>query len=248
MVALSLAGACVVATAPAAAEPPTAAAGGTSSASASRAPANPGAAQPDQKAPVGISAGPDANGVEWHADRRSGIVIGMGGGIGVGYASGYPNTSEQIGDDRYYAASGLLSGSGGSFFLMGALADELSVGLFFGGGSYKSDTYEASGGGLGLRLDVFPLVRLQPRLRDWALFAEFGGGGGDLKLSQTGETVAEGAQSFLSAGSYYEFNTFDLFGGHFRGGPQLQYSVVTARGYDMHAVLLGGRFNFYGGP
>src|SRR5271170_7138691 len=48
------------------------------------------------------------------AKRRGGVVLGFELGVGLAGSSGYPNNSNQIGNPDYYAASGLMTGSGGT--------------------------------------------------------------------------------------------------------------------------------------
>ncbi len=181
-------------------------------------------------------------------DRRAGVVLGMSGGFGVAGSSGYPNGATKIGDPAFYSSSDLMTGSGGSFFVMGALTDYVNFGLWFGGGTYQSSTWRSSGGGGGFRVEAFPLLRLVPALADLGVFTQLGIGATTLHVKVPGNYPdADGAQSFIGAGVFYEWSLVKLLGGHLATGPALEYDVTTSRSIERHGALLGGRFVFYGG-
>jgi hypothetical protein len=182
------------------------------------------------------------------AERRSGLVLGLMGGFGLGGASGYPNNANVIDNPDYYSASGWMTASGGSFLLMGALADYLNFGIFFGGGSSNNTDWHTTGGGVGLRVEAFPLYSLVPALRDLGVETQFGIGSAKLNAKFRANTGADGAESLLGVGVFYEWSILKLFGGHIATGPSLEYNALVTRGIDWHWALLGGRFVFYGGP
>jgi hypothetical protein len=190
-------------------------------------------ASPDQDAP---------------AKLRSGIVLGFSLGGGVVGASGYPNASSQIGDPTYYSASGFMTGTGGTFLLMGALADYLNFGFWFGTGTFSNGDWRSTGGGGGLRVELFPFVRVYPRLGGLAFLGQFGIGGANLTSTEPGHTEASGVQSFIGAGAFYEWSFGRFLGGHFGAGPSLEYDAMWSQPFERHGLLANARIVFYGGP
>jgi hypothetical protein len=181
-------------------------------------------------------------------ERRAGVVLGLMGGYGFGSSNGYPNSASMIDNPDYYSSSGLMTGSGGSFFAMGAIADYLNVGFWFGGGNFANSDFRSSGGGGGLRVEAFPLYQLVPSLRDLGVVAQFGLGSAKLSTKRPGNyPTADGVQSFLGAGVFYEWSIAKALGGHFAGGPSAEYDVITAWSIGRNAFVAGGRFVFYGG-
>jgi hypothetical protein len=179
---------------------------------------------------------------------RSGLVLGLSLGLGVGGASGYPNDSTKIGDPRYYLASGPMGGASGTIFLMGALTDYLSFGAWFNHASYAAKDFHSDGNAGGLRVDVFPLIRLYPRLSGLAAFAEFGIGGGNLRSSVAGVEEAQGTQSFIGFGGFYEWSFWHLLGGHFAVGPSLELDSTFTQPFNREGLVASARLVFYGGP
>jgi len=180
-------------------------------------------------------------------ERRDGLVIGLMGGYGLGGASGYPNAASKIDDPNYYSASDLLVGNGSSLFIMGALADYANVGFWFGGGVFESKHWRSTGGGAGLRVELFPLYILYPKLRDLGVVGQFGIGSSKLESKIGDYPAAVGTQSFLGVGLFYEFKMFRALGGHAAGGPSFEYDVIASRSMERHGAMLGGRIAFYGG-
>lgn len=181
------------------------------------------------------------------AERRSGVVLGMEGGLGLGSASGYPNSARFIDKPDFHSATGAMFGSGGTFFVMGALADTFNVGLWLGGGTFRNEDFESSGGGLGLRFEAFPLWTMGKELRDLGVRAQVGVGAGSIEIQRPGSWPnAEGAQSYLGLGVFYEATR--IFGNHVALGPAIDYDVIFSRSLTRHALILGARFAFYGGP
>ncbi len=197
---------------------------------------------------MSLAADAPAASLDAPAERRAGLVLGLGGGFGLGGASGYPNKATLIGDSASYSASDLMTGSGGSFLLMGAFTDYLNFGVWFGGGTFQSSGWRSTGGGGGFRVEAFPLYRLYPKLRDLGVFAQVGLGSATLATKRPGNyPTADGTQSFVGIGAFYEFAIAKVLGGHFAAGPSLEYDAIFARSIERHSALLGGRFVFYGG-
>jgi hypothetical protein len=182
------------------------------------------------------------------AQVRTGLVVGLSLGAGLGGAAGYPNDSTKIGDPRYYAASGPMVGTSETLFLMGALSDYLSFGFWFNHASYQGGDFHSNGSDGGLRLEVFPLVRLYPRLGGLGLLGEFGIGQANLTSKTPGVDTAEGTQSFLAAGAFYEWSFGHLLGGHFAVGPSLEYDAMFSEPLGREGLVASARVVFYGGP
>ena len=179
--------------------------------------------------------------------RRSGFVVGLGFGAGLVGASGYPNQATKIDDPSYFASSGVMPGYGGNLLLMGALADYINFGLWFGTRSAQNGDWKSHGTAGGFRVEMFPLVSLFPKLADLAVFSHFGIGGATLDAKRGAYPGADGVQSFLGAGAFYEFSIGKALGGHFAVGPSLEYDAIFSRSLERHGMLLGGRFVWYGG-
>jgi hypothetical protein len=181
------------------------------------------------------------------SERRGGVVLGLSGSAGVAGSSGYPNSATKIGDPAYYSSSDLMVGGGTTLFLMGALTDYLNFGLWFGNARFDSEHWRSTGLGGGFRIEAFPLVSLYPKLGDLGVMTQLGIGSTTLRTKLPGNYPdADGAQSFLSIGVFYEWPLFKGLGGHFAGGPSLEYDVITTPSIERHAALLGFRAVYYG--
>jgi hypothetical protein len=178
---------------------------------------------------------------------RSGVVMGFTFGAGLVGASGYPNDSSKIGDPNYYSASGWMLGTGESLFLMGALTDYLSFGFWYAHANASNGNWRSSGDGGGLRVEVFPLVGILPRLHGLGVLAQFGLGAGNLTAKAPGPLQAEGTQSFATAGVFHEWSFGHFLGGHFAAGPSLEYSAIWSLPFERHGLVATARLAFYGG-
>jgi hypothetical protein len=181
-------------------------------------------------------------------EHRSGIVVGLAFGGGLAGASGYPNNALEIGDPAFYSASGMMAGTNGSLFVLGALSDYISVGFFFGHSAFRNGDWQSSSNRGGLRLEAFPLVSLVPMLQGLGALAQFGVGGGSLSAVAPGVAGADGTQSFAGAGVLYEWSFAHLLGGHLGAGPSIEYDAVWSPSFEQHGLVASVRFVFYGGP
>jgi hypothetical protein len=179
---------------------------------------------------------------------RTGIVLGLSLGGGVGAASGYPNNATEIGDPAYHSASGTMVGTSMSILVMGALSDYLNFGFWFAHAVFQNDNWRSDGNAGGLRVDVFPLIRLYPRLDGLGVFGQFGIGGGNLVSDVPGSPGSAGTQSFAGAGAFYEWSFWRILGGHFGAGPNLEYDGIWSQPFERHGLLATARLVFYGGP
>jgi hypothetical protein len=191
--------------------------------------------------------------IEAPPKRRAGIVLGVEVGLGLAGSSGYPNDSNDIGDPNYYAASGLMTGGGGSVFVMGALSDYLNFGFFAGEAKFGTHEWYSSGAAGGLRVEIFPLYSLGGPLRDLGVLLKTGIGSTTLVNRQIGLSDGEpavsqtGVGAFIAPGVFYEFWLFRGMGGHFALGPSLEYDAMYSESMERHGALLGLRFLWYGG-
>ena len=196
-------------------------------------------------APVGASPPPSAE-LDTPQPHRSGIVLGLTLGAGIGQASGYPNNSQDIGDAQFYSSSGWLPGTSGTFLLMGAIADYLNFGFWFGTSSFRSGEGHARSTGVGLRVEAFPLVTLAPRFSGLGFFSEFGLGSGS--LTEPNHPEAQGTQSIIGVGAFYEWSLGHILGGHLGVGPSVEYDAVFSEPLSESGLVASLRVVFYGGP
>jgi hypothetical protein len=199
-------------------------------------------------AAVPLNAPPPSPDLDRPARLRSGVVVGLTLGGGVAGASGYPNSSSDIGNPAFYSASGFMGGGSGTFFVMGALSDYLSFGFWFGSGTFQNSDWHSTGGGGGLRVELFPFVGLFPRLGGLGLLGEFGIGSAKLTSKNPEIPEANGTQSVVGAGAFYEWSFGRLFGGHFAFGPSLEYDAIFSQPFERHGLVGSARIVFYGGP
>jgi hypothetical protein len=182
---------------------------------------------------------------------RSGLVLGFNFGMfGLFGASGYPNKTSQIDQPGYYSASGTTFGLYGNEFslhIMGAIADYLNFGLWFGGGAAANKDWISSGGGAGFRVEAFPFYAMGSKLKDLGIIGQFGIGSVTLKAVHGTSPGAAGAESFLGTGVFYEFNLGKSLGGHFGWGPSFEYQAITSTSAERHGGVIGARLAFYGG-
>lgn len=178
------------------------------------------------------------------SDRRSGLVMAGTMGGALGRISGYPNEATKVDDYRYHASSGARAGSGGSFALMAALTDYFSIGLWFGSTTLYGPAMQGHSTGGGLRLEGFPLYASRYWARDFGLCARFGVG--STSLTQTGNVVAEGTQSFVAFGGFYEVRLVDQPGGVLALGPSVELEHVSSSSAYSLGALVGLRIAFYG--
>ena len=180
------------------------------------------------------------------SERRNGLVLGVAPGVAFAGASGYPNNQSLIGNSEFYSESPLLVGTSTTYFLMGALTDYLSVGPMVNIASFESDKWKSTGFGIGFRAEVFPLVQLFPTLADTAVYGQVGVGSTELQAKGNFPS-ADGTQSFAGIGLHHEFRFFRFLGGHFSGGPYVEYDAIFATTAERHWASVGFRVAWYGG-
>jgi hypothetical protein len=179
---------------------------------------------------------------------RSGLVVGLSLGAGLGGASGYPNNSQDIGNSADYSASGWMTGGMGQVFVLGALSDYLSFGFWYGHTTLRNGDWHASGDGGGFRVEVFPLVDLVPWLHGLGVFANLGVGGGTLTSTNPALPQAQGVQSIGGIGVLQEWSFLGGKWGHFAFGPALEFDAVWSQPFEEHGLVASARLAYYGGP
>ena len=180
------------------------------------------------------------------AERRGGVVLGVAPGLAFAGASGYPNNTRLIGNPEFYSESPLLVGHSTTYFLMGAFTDYASFGPMVNIATFESEKWKSTGLGIGFRAEIFPLLRLVPRLADTSIYGQAGVGSTELQAKGAFPS-ADGTQSFAGLGLHHEFRLFKLLGGHFAGGPYVEYDAIFAPGAERHWASLGLRVAWYGG-
>jgi hypothetical protein len=177
------------------------------------------------------------------ATRRSDLLIGVGAGLNIGRARGYPNAIGKIDNPAYEADTRNTLGGGGSAWLGIAFNDWLS---FAGGAStmnLASDELTATGTGFMFRVETFPLVAQGGAFRDFGLCGNFGIG--LLKIKADGEEKADGAMmSLLGFGAFYEGWRI----GPLAIGPIVEYTHLFSQSAKLHSTLYGARIALYTGP
>jgi len=185
--------------------------------------------------------------------ERGGLAIGVTGGFAVGTASGYPNDLQKIDDPMYFGAGGTMVGESSGAMVMGAFARELSFGVWVNQSATTNPDgkWRSSGYGGGFRLEVFPLGWLWRPLRDLGFIGQFGVGAANLRANQGTYPGAEGVQSYVGTGVFYEWLVArpNILKGRTRWalGPSLEYQLITSRPFERSTMMLGLRFVFYTG-
>ncbi|MFZ5891610.1 MAG: hypothetical protein ACOY0T_11205 [Myxococcota bacterium] len=181
-------------------------------------------------------------GYEIKAERRSGFTASAGLGMGLGSATGYPNSLSKQDNPLYESSIGAGFGSTWSLWIGGALRDWFIFGLGTQGFGASSGDLKASGGAFILHVEAFPLWSLGGRFRDLSAFTEFGAGG--LTIEGGREKADGGLVSVLGLGVNYELFRW----GHFALGPTLASNYMYSDSITAYGVFGGLRTTFYGGP
>jgi hypothetical protein len=179
------------------------------------------------------------------AERRSDFVAGVGLGLAVGNAVGYPNQAGKIGDPEYEADTGFAVGYDALVWIGGARKDWFTVGLGFTSAELAGNDLVAPGWAFVLRVETYPLFYQGGFWQDFGLYAHFGAGSVTIRDQEEQEQVANGgALSLVGIGSVYEAVRF----GGLATGPTLEYRYLYSASLDQHAAVLGWRVLYYTGP
>lgn len=178
---------------------------------------------------------------------RCGLMLGLASGVGFGAGSGYPNNATQIDKPEFYSASGLLGGASHTLLVGGAISDYVNVLGFYNSSSFQSASWKSSGGGVGLRLEGYPLLSLSRALSALSVFGQFGIGFSELRYKKDALPKAEGSESLVGVGASYEFRIAKLFSGHMAVGPTVEYNLTFTRSFQRDTGVFGLRLVAYGG-
>jgi hypothetical protein len=195
-------------------------------------------------APATASAAPDWRNAP--AKRRSGFTVGLAGGLALGSASGYPNSVEKIGFERYYTETGVAVGTGGFLWLGGALTDYLVFGVGAGGTNLGTADHTVASAGFFFHIEAFPLLTLGGRLQDIGVNLDTGAAVAYTSAKATGDDkVIDGAlPAKIGGGVFWEgFRFWKL-----ATGPWLYADYVWSTSVRQGGVYLGWRAALYAKP
>jgi hypothetical protein len=187
----------------------------------------------------------DSAGAEDYAapatEERGGFMIGLGYGFGYGQIGGYPNKLTEIGQSEFRQDVGGL-GVTSTIWLGGALRDWLTFGVGLFSTAAPGDKI-GSVGGIGARVEGFPLYALGGIGHDLAIYGEFGAGGGGIvhKDDQKRLLADGGSMSLVSFGAFWEALKF----WRIVLGPSVQYTHAFSESLNGNAVTVGIRTAFY---
>jgi hypothetical protein len=175
--------------------------------------------------------------------RRSDLTLGVGAGLDVGRARGYPNEIDKIDNRDYKADTRNTLGGGGSVWLGVAFTDWLTFALGASSINLASSDLTGSGTGFMFRLEAFPLFSQGGAFRDLGIFGNFGVG--LLKIKAGSDEKADGGtMSLIGAGAFYE--AWRL--GPIALGPMVEYTHLFSQSAKLDSTLYGARVALYTGP
>lgn len=177
-------------------------------------------------------------------ERRAGIVFGASLGAGFAGASGYPSGARFLNDPAFYSESPLMAGWSAEGFVMGALTDYLNLGPVLSVAEFDSSKWKSTGFGLGFRAEVFPFIKVWPKLGDLAAYGQIGFGTTELRAKGPYPT-ADGSSSFFAGGFHYEWSFAKFLGAHTTAGPFVEYSAIRAESAERHVLSIGLRIALY---
>ena len=179
------------------------------------------------------------------ATRRSGFTAGVLAGMSFGTVAGYPNEFSKIDNVAYRAATSGV-GPAGMIYLGGALTDWFTFGFGFSRSSYGSSRMVTSGSTYLFHIEAFPLFFRGGKLRDIAVFADFGTGTATIqRRSDDGQYSSSGSLSAVGLGAFWE--TWRL-AGHIALGPYASGHYQDSNAMTRYFGEFGVRGAFYGGP
>jgi hypothetical protein len=177
------------------------------------------------------------------ATRRSGFMLGITSGLGVGRAYGYPNDLVKLNDPLYKRNTALAFGQFNRLWLGGALTDWFVFGVGFAGMNLKRDDITAKASAFLFHVEGYPLFERGGVFRDMSVFGDFGAGGA--KITGRGREEADGGlMSVIGVGAGWEALRF----WHFRFGPAAEYLRTWSQSMTWDSVSLEARLTFVGGP
>lgn len=177
------------------------------------------------------------------ATRRLDLTLGVGAGLDVGRAKGYPNDIEKIDDSDYLADTRNTLGGGGSAWIGVAFTDWLSFALGATTINLASSELSARGTGFFCRVETFPFFPLGGVGQDIGLAGNFGLG--LLTIDKSGDEKANGGTlSMVSGGAFYEAWHW----GPLAVGPMVEYTYLWSLSAQLGSTLYGARIALYTAP
>jgi hypothetical protein len=179
------------------------------------------------------------------ATRRSGFTAGVLAGMSFGTVAGYPNDLGKIDNPSFRAATSGV-GPSGMLYLGGALTDWFTFGFGLSRSSYGSSRLATASTAYLFHIEAFPFFARGGKLRDLALFANFGTGTATIvRRADETELSSSGSLSIVGLGALWE--AWRL-GGHLALGPYAAWHYEDSSAMARHFGELGLRGAFYGGP
>lgn len=195
-----------------------------------------------------IAADPPAAPSSWEnapPTRRGGFAMGIALGAGVASIGGYPSDVKKIGNDRYYTVTGVRPSPTFELWLGGALADWVSFGVGFTGGSLLATGDDTARSGAGLfHIELFPLFYVSDKLRDLGLLIDAGAGASSVISKSEKKLVDSSAASLVGAGVFWE--PVKLW--RIRGGPFVMGNFMWSDSSRRPAIFAGFRMSLYTRP
>jgi hypothetical protein len=177
--------------------------------------------------------------------RRGGFAMGVALGAGVGSIVGFPNDVKKIGYQRYYTVTDVRPSPVLSVWLGGALADWVSFGIGFTGGSLLATGDNAARSGAGMfHIELFPLFYVSERLRDLGVWIDAGAGTATVTTKDDVKLVDGASASMVGGGVFWEPARFWKI----RGGPFLMGNYMWSDSMRRPAIFAGWRMSLYTSP
>jgi hypothetical protein len=203
--------------------------------------------RPSDRPGAGEAGAPAASAqVEQPAERRAGLMLGLGLAAVVGGATGYPNDVAKIDNADFYTNTGVGVGGHGGLWLGWALADWVTFGLTVSAGALSAggDVVRFAGG--GVRVELFPAWLLDGPWQDLGVLVDAGIGFGVADAAGTSGTplIESGGASHFAAGLFYE----GIRAWQFSMGPFVAFEHVWSQSMSRPLGCLGWRAVYYSGP
>jgi hypothetical protein len=182
---------------------------------------------------------------ELPATRRSGMFIGLAGGLSLAAADGNPKTFALRDDPAYTTHTGVGYGYRYSPVIGAAPTDWLNLAIGGSFGSTQTSKYRSNMSGFIFHIEAFPLFYKGGSLRDLGVTLNFGAGSSKAVLRATNEEVAStSVVSIVGIGAFWEPWRLSKFA----FGPCIAYERSMSRTYSRDDVIFGIRAAYYGGP
>lgn len=176
-------------------------------------------------------------------ELRSDFLLGLGLGLALGRAVGYPNEAEKIDRREFRVVREFERGSYLSLMLGGALRDWFSFGFGISVLSSGEEEKRLSQAAFITHLEGYPLFSLGGHWRNVGVTFDAGAGGSLIQVDK--ETVADGgAVAYVGPGVLWEVVRF----GSFTLAPTLGFVHNFSPSMSSSYVTAGARIVFYGGP